>query len=410
MAATQDSSSPDKPEERERTNIKNRTLTENDNITNISKISQVRNLPLHAFRVMKYRIIRDKNGSILGKIPVNPMSDYHPDRDCHDSSSSSSSSSSSNHRSSTSSERAAILEEIFRDEPDTMSRPSREIQTNAIREYHNHALSTRTAEHTAEVRRHRERRQAEQQPSYESLGSDVGTSESDESSPSSSRRKTNRPKDHFNPKYLVRGFLKSIFRSRSSPSSKAEDDGRRRCSDHESFFPSPKTTFMIDQPNNLVCQICQEAPLKMGISAEEAKGTTPAILPCGHIACQSCLGLWLEANGNCPFCRHDMVYAGCGHNVEPRPIAHDTIHSIPRTLADGGRIGHSCHTCRAKAQREATLEKWLRLAEEFKAARQEAEELKTEEATQAMKKAQKAFERVPFDEAYDTLALSIRTW
>ncbi|KAI1638105.1 hypothetical protein F4809DRAFT_269460 [Biscogniauxia mediterranea] len=365
--------------------------------------------------MFKYRVITGKNGSILGKIRVNPMSE-HRERDCHTGSSSSSSRSSrstSDARSSSQAERSAIRHEIFHTEPAAMPTPHRDIQTRAIRAYHDHALSTRTSEHIAELRRARERRQAERQSS-ETSRSDVNistaNSETDESGSSASRRKTSWFNEHYNPKYLVRGLLKSAFRSRSSPSTKSKDDGRKPCSDHDSFFPTPKITFLIDQPDNLTCQICHETTLKMGLSSEDAKDTTPAILACGHVACSSCLDLWLGANHNCPFCRKEMTYSSCGHDVEPRIIAHDTIHSIPRTLADGGKIGQKCGSCRAKAQRHGSLEKWEELAEQFKTARQAAESLKTDEAVQAMKKAQRAFERLPFDHSYDALALGISTW
>ncbi|KAI0594370.1 hypothetical protein F4775DRAFT_596290 [Biscogniauxia sp. FL1348] len=344
----------------------------------------------------------------------------HRERDCHTGNSSSSSSSgrrsvrSTSNARGTQAERSSIRNEIFHTEPAAIPTPHREIQTQAIRAYHDHALSTRTSEHIAELRRARERRRAEQPQSSESSRSDTNTStansESDESGSGSSRRKTSRISEHYNPKYLVRGLLKSAFRSRSSPSTKSKNEGRESCSNHDSFFPTPKITFLIDQPDNLTCQICHETALKMGLSSEDAKETTPAILACGHVACSSCLDLWLEANHNCPFCRQEMTYSSCGHEVEPRIIAHDTIHSIPRTLADGGKIGTKCGSCRAKAQRNASLQKWQELAEEFKTARQAAESLKTDEAVQAMKKAQRAFERVPFDHSYDALALSISTW
>ncbi|KAI5921557.1 hypothetical protein F4810DRAFT_677660 [Camillea tinctor] len=386
--------------------------------------------------MLKYRVITGKNGSILGKIRVNPMSEPRDHAGYAGSSNTRSSrtninSNSRNHNSgsarSTSdvirrdsqAERAAIRHEIFYTEPVSMERTHRDIQTQAIRAYHDHALSTRTAEHAAEIRRARERRQAAQ-PVEQTRGSDPArsdvsassnahsSSETDEPRSGSSRRKTDRATEHYNPKYLVRGLLK--FASRSSrSSSKSKDGGRKLCSDHDSFFPTPKITFLIDQPENLTCLICSTS-LKMCLNSEEAKETTPAILACGHLACSSCLTQWLKIHGNCPFCRQEMTYSSCGHDVEPRLIAHDTIHSIPRTLADGGKIGKKCGSCRAKAQRKESLEKWQELADEYKTAREEAERLKTDSAIQAMKKAQRAFERLPFDHSYDALSWSIGTW
>ncbi|CAJ2514204.1 Uu.00g023230.m01.CDS01 [Anthostomella pinea] len=236
------------------------------------------------------------------------------------------------------------------------------------------------------------------QPSFESLRS---ISSSDEGKTKSSSKR-DRSGAQSSLKYLVRGFLKACRGTK--------DEGRKASADGDPFFPSPQVTFLIDQLDNLVCQICVVTPLKMAISAEDETETIPACLPCGHLAYQGCMSSWLDLHRNCPFCREKMVYGGCGHGVKPTLIAHDTIHSLPRTLAPGGTIGNKCHPCRDKDRRESALKKWQSYAETFKAARAEFERLATDEAKEAMEVALKRLERAPKDVAYDTLASSHATW
>ncbi|GAW25500.1 putative ring finger protein [Rosellinia necatrix] len=167
-------------------------------------------------------------------------------------------------------------------------------------------------------------------------------------------------------KYLVRGFLKQ-FRAASADTDSSEGPSSKEC-----FVPSPKITFLIDEPNNLVCQICQQAPLRLAITAENPRPGTTA--------------------------------------VQPRLIAQDTIHTLPDTLANGGKIGSSCFRCAERDRREISVERWTDLAEKFRIARREAERLGTDEAKAEMCKAQKDFERVPEDDFWVLTRMRHRQW
>lgn len=194
-------------------------------------------------------------------------------------------------------------------------------------------------------------------------------------------------------KYLVRGFLR---RRRATTSS--DDEGRITFPDKHTFVPSPKITFLIDEPDNLICQVCQQAPLMMAITAECAGPESTAILPCGHVFCLGCIDVWLASHASCPFCRTSMTHAECGHQVQPRLIAQDTIHTLPETLANGGKIGRICFKCNERDRKEMSVLRWTELAQKFKTARRQAELLGTDEAVKEMRKVQKAFERVAEDD------------
>lgn len=206
-------------------------------------------------------------------------------------------------------------------------------------------------------------------------------------------------------KYLVRGFLRQ-----SRKTSTARSDRRGVPTNKECFVPSPMITFLIDEPDDLVCQVCQQTPLKLAITAESPNPGLTSILPCGHIFCHGCIDHWLASHDSCPFCRTVLTHADCKHQVQPRFIAQDTIHTLPPTLANGGAIGDLCFKCAAKDRREISLERWADSAKKFKAARQEAEELGTDEAIENMRKAQKAFERIPEDDLWVLLRRRHRHW
>jgi hypothetical protein len=192
--------------------------------------------------------------------------------------------------------------------------------------------------------------------------------------------------------------------------SSVKEERRKKLTNEESFVPSPKITFLIDEPDNLVCQICQQTSLKMAITAETPSLETPAILPCAHIFCHGCIDLWLADHNSCPFCRTEVTRTGCRHPVEPCLIAQDTIHTIPETLANGGKIGDKCFNCCEKDRRQVLVERWSDLAEKFKAARREAEILGTEEAIKKMRNAQRSFERLPEDDYWILSRLRHHQW
>ncbi|OBR09029.1 hypothetical protein CH63R_07794 [Colletotrichum higginsianum IMI 349063] len=121
------------------------------------------------------------------------------------------------------------------------------------------------------------------------------------------------------------------------------------------FFPSPKTMFLIDQPEGLVCQICQHSKLSFQNHADKRTDklpdSVPAIMPCGHVAGVRCLTTWLRDHQNCPFCRQELIHSKCGHGVAPRHITMEEIFLIPATIPEGGLIPELCPRCYATALR-----------------------------------------------------------
>ncbi|KAI1168209.1 hypothetical protein F5B18DRAFT_646743 [Nemania serpens] len=205
-------------------------------------------------------------------------------------------------------------------------------------------------------------------------------------------------------KYLIRGFLRQV------PETTNATPNREEVPNQESFVPSPMITFLIDEADDLVCQICHEISLKLAVTAEHYSPDMTSILPCGHIFCHNCISVWLMGHDSCPFCRVVMTHPGCKHQVQPRSLAHDTIHTLPDTLAKGGVIGDICFRCADRDRRDVSLQRWTDLAKRFKAARREAEELGTDEAVENMRKAQKAFERLPEDDFWVLSKRQHRQW
>lgn len=190
--------------------------------------------------------------------------------------------------------------------------------------------------------------------------------------------------------------------------------------EEESYVPSPKITFLIDQPK-LTCQICQACTLKLGseddipqpgdFDYDESENTTPAILPCAHVACTSCLSAWLAENDGCPFCRVAHRRPGCGHRVGPRPLTHSTIASLPATKPEGGRIAADCEPCSARKRERRARDKMAGLAERYVKAREEAEQRpESGQAQLALKTAKKAFERYGLDIGYEEVMAEHTVW
>ncbi|KAI1318418.1 hypothetical protein F5Y16DRAFT_134651 [Xylariaceae sp. FL0255] len=211
-----------------------------------------------------------------------------------------------------------------------------------------------------------------------------------------------------NLKYLIRRFLRVSHSHSHLPSSPSSSPSlQKEATENESFVPSPKVTFLIDEPQNLICQICQQTNLRIALTASESgsdesnDGEIPALLACGHIACKSCLDSWLEHNDSCPFCRillrHTAAPSCCQHKVQPRLIAHDTIHSLPPTLPNGGKIGDRCHACLEKDHKKITLERMVEGAEKFRRAREKADRSGEKEDVEELRKVQRDWERLPED-------------
>ncbi|KAK8008421.1 hypothetical protein PG991_010972 [Apiospora marii] len=216
--------------------------------------------------------------------------------------------------------------------------------------------------------------------------------------------------------------LSSSSTMRRAIRSLLKKDGQqsKQYAEEESYVPSPKITFLIDQPK-LTCMICQATTLKLvseddtpqpgDFDYDESEDPTPAILPCAHVACTSCMTAWLAENDGCPFCRVAHRRPGCGHRVGPRPLTHATIASLPATLPEGGRVAADCDPCSAKRRERRARDKMNGLAERYVRAREEAEQRpESGQAQLALKTAKKAFERCGLDVGYEEVMAEHTAW
>lgn len=163
----------------------------------------------------------------------------------------------------------------------------------------------------------------------------------------------------------------------------------------DNFFPNPKITFFVDRPDNLVCSVCQETPLKMSSSPQShACKEDSVISPCGHVFCRGCLDTWIEAHQSCPLCRFELTRK-CGHAIEPRVIAKDTILSLPPTLPEGGKVAPTCWECRqhAQAKKLGQLAKHFRLCRQVLVRCEQEVDYGSIEAHVMVDKAQKAHDK-----------------
>ncbi|KAI5861914.1 hypothetical protein GGS23DRAFT_611061 [Durotheca rogersii] len=192
-------------------------------------------------------------------------------------------------------------------------------------------------------------------------------------------------------KYLVREFAK-LGREEEAG---GEEPPPRVVAEDETYFPTPKVTFLLDRPAKLTCGICLTTRLRVARRADAKNGAVPAILPCGHVACRGCLARHLESSPTCPFCRRDMTHSRCGHVVAPVPLAHDTIHTLPPTVPDGGVVGADCPPCRAASLARVDAVEWRHLGRRFRRARAEAERTRDPDAMRAMRDARSQFETFP---------------
>lgn len=137
-----------------------------------------------------------------------------------------------------------------------------------------------------------------------------------------------------------------------------------------SYVPCPKITFLVDKPEDLVCEICLVSKLKFSHDkSSKYTDNTPAMLPCGHVAGYCCLREWLKENHSCPFCRLDLNHELCDHYVKARPIYRGNIHELPQTIPEGGRIASQCRGCRRQTSANCTLLLCEGRADRFREAR-----------------------------------------
>ncbi|KAI0844757.1 hypothetical protein F5Y00DRAFT_266280 [Daldinia vernicosa] len=251
----------------------------------------------------------------------------------------------------------------------------------------------RTRAAQIEDNEHRERTQPSRQRANlneglrESRENDTGIPRHNEGAPPSSRG------DYWFHGSSIRSLVKS-FLGIHLPEEIASR-GRISFAEGESFFPDPMVTFLVDRPKNLVCQICQTVKLSIGHLAQAPCENTPAILPCGHMACHNCLRAWVDLHQSCPFCRHEMKYEKCGHTLRPALIAHDTITTLPKTLSRGGKIAETCRECQERESKEKVLILWNMATEAVRSSREFPPDTDPEYASQVAEVTRGFFECVP---------------
>ncbi|KAI1775374.1 hypothetical protein F4818DRAFT_441471 [Hypoxylon cercidicola] len=187
------------------------------------------------------------------------------------------------------------------------------------------------------------------------------------------------------------------------------NDGRKEIDENEYFFPAPKITFIVDQPSKLLCQICQDTPLKLEMTSRDYSDRSLSILPCGHVGCYGCLNNWVKSHKKCPFCREDMRRYDCSHFVKPVVLAYDTIQTIPKTLARNGKIADSCTKCDDKVGRE-TIKKIKSAGQFLRNARRHCEKSNTDITVEDVEKLEASFESYAKQQALEDMYERTNKW
>jgi hypothetical protein len=151
-------------------------------------------------------------------------------------------------------------------------------------------------------------------------------------------------------------------------------------------------TFLVDEVNHMVCQICDDSKICLDEKSSSIVDTQPAALPCGHVFGHRCLRKWMRVRDVCPTCRMRLRHSGCEHKIEPRVLDFESILSVPKTMPEGGRVGEYCRGCQLERQEEAEFTSFHQLKKEFRDARELLARTGTEEARQSMIVAKKRLE------------------
>lgn len=152
------------------------------------------------------------------------------------------------------------------------------------------------------------------------------------------------------------------------------------------FLPCPKISLFVD-PNILgSCGICH---VKLEFRSQEETAMTGAevtIVPCGHLACYTCMTMCLQTKPECPFCRLSLTYELCSpsHSIKLcRAITKESLFSLPDTIPMGGKVADQCHECRILTNKLTSEGVLGSFAEVFKVLRKQYQEA-DESAKRAM--------------------------
>ncbi len=126
------------------------------------------------------------------------------------------------------------------------------------------------------------------------------------------------------------------------------------------YAPMPQLTFLVDR-TTMQCHICV-VELKLGPPGEHRSVHTPAMYPCGHIACYRCLKQWAATKRGygCPFCKATFEHAECKHPCKFQCLDNQNILRFPPTLPTAaGRVLDRCRDCRLD-KAKTHLELWIK--------------------------------------------------
>lgn len=113
------------------------------------------------------------------------------------------------------------------------------------------------------------------------------------------------------------------------------------------FLPCPKISLYVDPRVLRSCGICHTKLKFLSQEAELVTGAEVAIVPCGHLACYTCMTECLRIKPECPFCRHSLKYELCPHsNRLCRVVTKGSLFSLPDTIPMGGKVADQCPQCR----------------------------------------------------------------
>lgn len=194
----------------------------------------------------------------------------------------------------------------------------------------------------------------------------------------------------------------------------------------DSYFPVPVITFGIDAPTNIICGLCRVSQLRVqgergddwfGPEAAAATDSTPALMPCGHVAGADCLADVLDTaepgSWACPFCRMALVYPVCGHRVRHRALTpNQLVSAIPATIPMGGEISHLCPECRLEELQLTTAMSIGVARYELQQARQLYRDTQAEDAALVIVEKVELIEKICGEAAEEAkrIQAGLRTW
>lgn len=121
------------------------------------------------------------------------------------------------------------------------------------------------------------------------------------------------------------------------------------------FLPCPKISLFVDPDILERCGICQ---VRLEFHSQQEQWVTGAavtIVPCGHLACYTCMTKCLGIKPECPFCRYSLEYELCSHSERLcRVLTKDGLFSLPDTIPMGGKVADQCCACRVLTNKLAS--------------------------------------------------------